>query len=130
MLTLFQTSFLQDWYRIMYAMQNGSNAYISSMFFVIYVLMSNYFMHILTIGIIMQKFIEVNEHKERQDLLAKLGQGETIEELKNTYHEQLDKIKEKKKRDKQMRTCTHNIRRFLKKISNVESRPLPNTPYH
>lgn len=64
-LTLFQISTLQDWYKIMYLMQDSYNSYIAGMFFVIYVLISNYFMHILTIGIIMQRFIELNDHKER-----------------------------------------------------------------
>lgn len=46
-------------------MQDAYNSYISGVFFVIYILMSNYFMQILTIGIIMQRFIELNDHKER-----------------------------------------------------------------
>jgi hypothetical protein len=64
-LTLFQISTLQNWYKIMYMLQDSYNSYISGIFFVVYLLMTNYFVHILIIGIIMQRFIEFNEHKER-----------------------------------------------------------------
>ena len=64
-LTLFQISTLQNWYKIMYMMEDSYNSYIASMFFIIYIIITNYFMHILTIGIMMQKFIEFNDHKER-----------------------------------------------------------------
>jgi Ion transport protein len=66
--TLFQISTLQDWSKIMYLMSDAYNSYIASIFFVIYILISNYFMQILTIGIIMQRFIELNDHKERQQI--------------------------------------------------------------
>jgi hypothetical protein len=52
-LTLFQISTLQNWYKIMYMLQDSYNSYISGLYFVIYLLISNYFIHILTIGIIM-----------------------------------------------------------------------------
>jgi hypothetical protein len=52
-LTLFQISTLQNWYKIMYMLQDSYNSYISGIYFVIYLLISNYFIHILTIGIIM-----------------------------------------------------------------------------
>ena len=46
----------------MYMLQDSYNSYISGIYFVIYLLISNYFIHILTIGIIMQRFIEYNDH--------------------------------------------------------------------
>jgi hypothetical protein len=92
-LTLFQISTLQNWYKIMYMLQDSYNSYISGIFFVVYLLMTNYFVHILIIGIIMQRFIEFNEHKERQQIYQKIlgmdGEGESIniEELKNMFRE-------------------------------------------
>lgn len=104
-LTLFQISTLQNWYKIMYMLQDSYNSYISGIFFVIYLLMTNYFVHILIIGIIMQRFIEFNEHRERQQIYHKIlgmdGDGEqvNIEELKNMFRED-DQITQEIKKQK------------------------------
>ena len=92
LMTLFEIAMLQDWYKILYMMVDAYNPLISGMFFVVYILMTNYFLQILTVGIIMQKFIELNEHTERQEIFSKImGQGPNgkpinIEELKNKYN--------------------------------------------
>lgn len=65
MLTLFDVAMLQNWYRTLYMMMDATSSIISGCFFVVYLLMTNYFLQILTVGILMQKFIEFNEHKER-----------------------------------------------------------------
>jgi hypothetical protein len=81
-------------------MQNAYNSYIAGIFFVIYIMVSNYFMHILTIGIMMQKFIEFNDHKERQEIYQQLlgmekdGEPVNIEDLKNKVREDQKKNRE------------------------------------
>ena len=53
MLTLFDIAMLQNWYRTLYMMMNATSWIISGCYFVIYLLMTNYFMQILTVGILM-----------------------------------------------------------------------------
>ena len=132
-LTLFQISTLQNWYKIMYMLQDSYNSYISGIFFVIYLLMTNYFVHILIIGIIMQRFIEFNEHKERQQIFQKIlgrdedGEQINIEELKNMFREDDQMSHELKK--KKRRTIKEEIAQIIADITSHKGEPLPKGRY-
>ena len=139
MLTLFEIAMLQDWYKISYMMMDATSPIISSAFFVVYLLMTNYFLQILTVGILMQKFIEFNEHKERQEIFSKImGQGPNgepinIEELKNRYHadrQNLKRVEKLKKMRERKAGIIFQIKRTFHKLSNLEVKPLPESNYH
>lgn len=118
-------------------MQDAYNSYISGVFFVIYILMSNYFMQILTIGIIMQRFIELNDHKERQQIYVAIlgmgqneGEGINIEELKNKFRENEKKNKELGKSFKRTKTIKDRLSGIFMKMANSKALPIPDTPYY
>ena len=74
----------------------------------VYLLISNYFIHILTVGIIMQRFIEYNDHSQRSLIYQRimgLEEGSdpiNIEDLKNKIREdelmaiELNRLKKRK----------------------------------
>lgn len=85
-LTIFQCTTLEGWADIMALIQDGYNMYTSAIFFIICVVICNYFLINLTVAVMLDKFKNLNQANTDKVLMKYEKNSVRVQELKKINH--------------------------------------------
>ena len=81
-LTIFQCTTLEGWSKVMNMIQDGYNLYTAAVFFIIQVLLCNYFLLNLTVAVMLDKFKQLNQRQTDKMLRKYERNHERVQNLK------------------------------------------------